>query len=121
MDTAKLARVRMNGMLEYIEQLIKLDESVARKLDHHRLTDGTQFVLHQHELHDLPGVHRDKSDNQGPIWLRMERLTRLRTPEPSKELLDWIVVSNDPDKLCAKEDTHSFWLVGRCKQVFGRK
>jgi very-short-patch-repair endonuclease len=99
------ARVRITGMLEYVEQLIRLDENVARKLEQHRLADGTQFALHQHELHELPGLQLDLSDEEGPIWLRIERLTRSRPPAPPEEALDWITVSNDPEKPCATKDT----------------
>ena len=100
------ALVRMRGVLTYVEQLIKLDEKVARKLDQHRLPDGTQFILHQHELHGLPGLHLDDADGEGSIWLRMERLTRTRPPEPSENFANWIVISNDPDKICDVKETH---------------
>ena len=105
-----LARTRMRGLLEYVEQLIKLDENVARKLDQHRLPDGTQFCVHQHELYGpsgllLLGLHLDEADDDdGPVWLRIERLTRTRPPAPSEEIADWIAISNDPDKPCAAKD-----------------
>ncbi len=96
----EIALQRVKSMLEYAEQLIRLDEIVARKLSQHRLPDGTQFVIHQHEFYSLPGVHFDQIDDDGPIWLRMERLTRTRPPEPELEISEWITVSNDPDKPC---------------------
>jgi very-short-patch-repair endonuclease len=99
------ALVRMRGMLEYIEQFIKLDENVARKLEQHRLPDGTHFVLHQHELYGLPGLHLDLFDDDGPIWMRMERLLRSRPPEPSQDIADWLTISNDPDRPCEIKDT----------------
>ena len=96
----EIALNRLKSMLEYAEQLIRLDEIVARKLSQHRLPDGTQFVIHQHEFYSLPGVHFDQTDDDGPIWLRMERLTRTRPPEPESEISEWIILSNDPDKPC---------------------
>ena len=70
----KLAARRLNGLLEYVEALVKLDERPATRLAQHKLADGSQFILHQHELVGIPGLAFDTNDAYGPIWLRMERL-----------------------------------------------
>ena len=95
---------RLKSMLDYAEQLIRLDESVAKKLNQHRLADGTQLIIHEHEFANLPGFYFDKSDEEGPIWLRVERLMRTRAVEPPTEISEWIVVSNDPEKPCGVVD-----------------
>ena len=41
----------------------------ATRLAQHKLADGPQFILHEHELAGLPGMKCDLSDGDGPIWL----------------------------------------------------
>ena len=94
----RLAARRLDGLLDYVEALVKLDERPATRLAQHKLADGSQFILHQHELIGLPGLALDAGDADGPIWLRMDRLQRTTPPSVNAELLGWIDVSNDPAK-----------------------
>jgi hypothetical protein len=93
-----LAVSRLNGLLDYVEALVRLDERPATRLAQHKLADGSQFALHQHELMDLPGVELDLNDADGPIWLRIGRLSRTTPPPIDADLRPWIDVSNDPTK-----------------------
>ncbi|MGO9768746.1 MAG: AAA domain-containing protein [Roseiarcus sp.] len=97
-DEDRLAARRLDGLLDYVEQLVKLDERPATRLAQHRLADGSQFVLHQHEFAGLPGIVLDVSDADGPIWLRMDRLQRTAPPPVDPEFRAWIDVPNDPTK-----------------------
>ena len=99
-----VAARRLGELLGYVEQLIKLDERPATRLSQHKLSDGSQFILHQHELSGLPGVHLDSSDADGPIWLRMERLQRTNPPPIGDECQGWIEISSDPLKTPALLD-----------------
>jgi hypothetical protein len=72
----RIAATRLNGLLDYVEALVKLDERVATRLSQHKLADGSQFILHEHELSGLPGLTLDSSDTDGAVWLRMQRLQR---------------------------------------------
>jgi hypothetical protein len=89
---------RLQELLGYVEQVIKLDERPALRLSEHRLTTGQAFVLHQHELHALPGVTHDITDEDGAIWLEVQRLKRGEPPEPPDALLPWLELSSDPDR-----------------------
>ena len=100
----RLAAKRLDGLLDYVEALVKLDERPAARLAQHRLADGSQFILHQHELAGLPGLSLDGSDSDGPIWLRIERLQRTAPPQPEERCSPWIEVSNDPAKPPAIKD-----------------
>ena len=70
----------LTGLLDYVEALVKLDERVATRLSQHKLADGSQFALHQHEIAGLPAIQCDTSDADGPIWLRVQRLQRTTPP-----------------------------------------
>lgn len=94
----KLAARRLNGLLDYVEALVKLDERPATRLAQHRLADGTQFILHQHEVAGVPGITFDLADLDGPIWLQMERLQRTPPPQVDELCREWVDVPNDPTK-----------------------
>lgn len=95
------AAARLVGLLDYVDALIKLDERVAMRLSQHKLQDGSQFVLHEHELTKLPGVSLNKSDDEGPIWLRVQRLQRTAPPIPDEKIGEWLEVSQNPDVACS--------------------
>lgn len=90
---------RLTDLLDYVEQVVRLDERVALRIDEHRLPNGQSFVLHQHELQALPGVRHDLLDEDGPIWLAVQRLRRGNPPEPPELSKDWIELSPDPDRV----------------------
>ena len=115
----RLAAKRLDGLLDYVEALVKLDERLAARLAQHRLADGSQFILHQHELAGLPGLSLDGSDSEGPIWLRIERLQRTAPPEPEERCSPWIEVSNDPAKPMTANSwgTHLFGATPRTLRI----
>ena len=89
---------RLKELLGYVEQVIKLDERPAFRLSEYRLPTGQTFVFHQHEFHALPGIAHNLTDDDGPIWLTMQRLKRGEPPGPPDDVLPWIKLSPDPDK-----------------------
>jgi very-short-patch-repair endonuclease len=94
----KVAAKRLDRLLDYVEALVKLDERPAIRLAQHKLVDGSQFILHQHETAGLPGITADFSDADGPIWLRVARLQRTQPPPVPEDCPPWIDVLNDPTK-----------------------
>jgi hypothetical protein len=101
----RLAARRLTGLLDYVEALVKLDERVATRLSQHKLADGTQFILHQHELSGLPALTFDTRDSDGPIWLRIQRLQRSNPPSFEGEGNNWVEISNDPNRQPVIRDT----------------
>lgn len=92
------AGVRLTGLLNYVEQLIRLDEQTIFSLNEHRLPTGQTFIIHQHEFHALPGVTHDLEDDDGPVWLSFGRLRRSNAPPAPEAISEWLVISNDPDE-----------------------
>jgi very-short-patch-repair endonuclease len=98
LENIQTAAQRLDALLTYIEQVVRLDERDAMKLAEHKLPTGQSLVLHQHEFHGLPGVSLDLADDDGPIWLQVERLQRSEPPAPPEDLADWLELSSDPAK-----------------------
>jgi hypothetical protein len=97
-DTVAPAAERLHNLLGYVEQVVRLDERPALRLSEHRLPTGQTFVLHQHELHAMPGVRHDLVDEDGPVWLAVERLRRSDPPAPPELAADWLEISPDPER-----------------------
>ena len=91
-------RERLVGLLNYVEQVVRLNESVTFRVSDYRLTDGTCFAIRESDATDLPGVQLDAQD-EGPVWLAIARLTRREPPSPPPEIANWIVASADPARL----------------------
>lgn len=89
-------RQKLIGLLDYVEQVVRLDERVAFRLSEYRLPDGTTFAVGKSETQNLPGVRHDHRDDEGPVWLEVERLGRKEPPPPPKNIAEWVVVSADP-------------------------
>jgi hypothetical protein len=89
-------RQKLVGLLDYVEQVVRLDERVAFRLSEYRLPDGSTFAVTKAETQDLPGVRHDLRDEEGTVWLEVERLSRKEPPVTPKELAPWIAVTSDP-------------------------
>ena len=57
------------GLLDYVEQVVRLDERVAFRLSEYRLPDGSTFAITNAETHNLPGLRHDQRDDEGSVWL----------------------------------------------------
>ena len=90
------ARQKLIGLLDYVEQVVRLDERVAFRLSEYRLPDGSTFAVGKSDTQNLPGVRHDHRDEEGPVWLEVERLARKEPPAPPESIGEWIVVPADP-------------------------
>ncbi len=90
------ARQKLIGLLDYVEQVIRLDERVVFRLSEYRLPDGTTFAVTKSDTQSLPGVRHDYRDDEGSVWLEVERLARKEPPSPPENIIEWIAVSADP-------------------------
>jgi hypothetical protein len=89
-------RKKLIGLLDYVEQVVRLDERVAFRVSEYRLPDGTTFAVGKNDTQNLPSVRHDHRDEEGPVWLEVERLVRKEPPARSDNIAEWIVVSADP-------------------------
>lgn len=95
---------RLTELLDYVGQVIKLDERPTFRLSEYRLANGQTFTFHEHDFHSLPGISHDLTDDDGAIWLSAERLKRNDPPVPPDGLVPWIELSPDPDRTPVARD-----------------
>jgi hypothetical protein len=88
----------LHNVLNYLTEFIRLDGRAVEGLPDHQLAGGHCFVLHQHDLEDLPGVAHDTFDKDGPVWLAVEPLAATEPPAVDSDLGIWIELSADPDQ-----------------------
>jgi very-short-patch-repair endonuclease len=93
------ARQKLIGLLDYVEQVVRLDEQVAFRLSEYRLPDSTTFTAFKADTQNLPGIRHDHRDDEGSIWLEVERLVRKGPPSPPENIAEWLVVAADPARL----------------------
>src|SRR2546423_7639960 len=62
------ARQKLIGLLDYVEQVVRLDERVAFRLSEYRLPDGSTFAVGRSGTQNLPGVRHDHHDAEGAVW-----------------------------------------------------
>ena len=79
------------GLLEYVEEMARMAERAVFSVHSYR----TLTVL-EHQLHNRVGIQHDTGDDDGPIWLRIERLQRSDPPTPDDTIKDWLVVGRNP-------------------------
>jgi hypothetical protein len=86
------SRQKLIGLLDYVEQVVRLDERVAFRLSEYRLPDGSTFAVGKGDTQNLPGARHDHRDEEGPVWLEVERLVRKEPQAPPESIGEWIVV-----------------------------
>ncbi|MBI2535352.1 MAG: hypothetical protein HYW03_24490, partial [Deltaproteobacteria bacterium] len=77
--------------MEYVEELVKQAERPVFKL-----SDYDNVLYYESDLKGQIGVHHDLEDEDGPIWLKIERLKRIDPPVPPESIREWLAVSRDP-------------------------
>jgi len=92
------SREKLISLLDYVEQVVRLDERVAFRLSDFRLPDGTGFAVSEEDTRNLPGIHHDMRDDEGPVWLEVARLARKEPPSPAPEIGEWVLLSGDPSR-----------------------
>ena len=91
-------RRRLVGLLDYVEQVVRLDERVAFQLSEYRLPDASTFAISKTDTENLFGVRHDIRDDEGQVWLEVERLARREPSAPPEGVAEWVALSSDPGR-----------------------
>ena len=61
-----------------------------------RFSDYDNVLYYESDLKGQVGVHHDIEDEDGPIWLKIERLKRVDPPVAPESIREWLTISRDP-------------------------
>ena len=87
---------KLVDLLDYVEQVVRLDERVAFRLADYRLPDGSGLAIRAADIAGLPGIATDIDEGEAAAWLSVDRLPRLAPPVPPAPLLPWLDDAGDP-------------------------
>ncbi len=87
---------KLVDLLDYVEQVVRLDERVAFRLADYRLPDGSTMAIRSRDIAGLPGLATDVGEGEAAAWLTVERLARRPPPAPPAALLPWLPDIADP-------------------------
>jgi very-short-patch-repair endonuclease len=84
-------RKRLRELLEYVEELVKQAEKPV-----FALSDYNNVLYYESNLKGQVGIHHDLEDEDGPIWLKIDRIKRIDPPVALESIREWLAVSRDP-------------------------
>ena len=84
-------RQRLVDLVGYVEHMVRLGEKPVFALGEYR-----QLAYHEAALKGRVGIRHDQSDEDGPIWLCIDRLKRIDPPDVPEEIQPWVTISPDP-------------------------
>jgi hypothetical protein len=90
-DQSSEVRKRLRELLEYVEELVR--QSVRPVF---ALGDYNSVLYYESNLKDHVGIHHDLEDEDGPIWLKIDRLKRVDPPLAPVSIREWLTLSRDP-------------------------
>jgi hypothetical protein len=87
-------RKRLHELLEYVEELVRQAEKPV-----FALSDYDNVLYYESDLKGQVGVHHDLDDEDGPMWLKIERLKRIDPPPVPEPIREWLAISRDPTRV----------------------
>ena len=90
-DHSDAIRKRLLDLVGYVEHMVRLSEKPVFALAEYR-----QLSYHEAALKGRIGIRHDQSDEEGPIWLSIDRLKRIDPPGVHEEIQSWVTISPDP-------------------------
>ncbi len=91
---------KLIDLVDYAGRMVKLAEKPV-----FGFRDYRQPFFHEEALTDKIGIGMDGSDENGPVWLSVERLKRNDPPKPPERIAPWIRVGRDPFVFPVVENT----------------
>lgn len=86
-------QARVTQVIDYVRTLVELGDRPAWSLASYK-----NLVLHEIDLRNRIGIRHDLSDEDGSIYLKVDRLQRIDPPEPPPLAKEWITVAREPTK-----------------------
>ena len=99
---------KLCGILDYLAEITRQSQPKIYSLDQYRLR-----VFYEHEFKGCVGVKHDCGEVGDPVWLRIERLKRIKPPLPPAELQPWLQIEDEPSKRPTLHDIIVQTMAGR--------
>lgn len=94
------AKQRLIGLLNYVEQLARLSEGAVFSVRrYHRL------MFFEHQLLGRIGIQHNVADEEGAVWLVIQRLQRRPPPLPAEDIRKWLTIPDDPARVPVARET----------------
>ena len=90
-DQSNAIRERLVDLVDYVKHMARLGQKPVFALGEYR-----QLAYHEAALKGRIGIRHDQSDEDGPVWLSIDRLKRINPPDVPEEIQPWVTVSPDP-------------------------
>jgi transcription elongation GreA/GreB family factor/very-short-patch-repair endonuclease len=84
---------RLTQLIEYVRHLAQLSQPPIFSLSEYK-----NLILSETSLTNRVGIRLNLSDQDGQIWLKVERLKRIDPPAVPESIDEWLQVSRDPAK-----------------------
>ena len=117
-DIEKFELIKENlcNVFTYLENLERLDRKPVFDIKNHK-----SFYVYEHQIIDLPGVECWADESPTEAWFRVKRLQPTYPPDPSEDLIDWIDLKKDPDKIPALKRTIVVSAIDAEDQMISRQ
>jgi very-short-patch-repair endonuclease len=86
-------QIGVSQLIDYVRTLVELSDKAVWSLSSYN-----NLLLYECDLRNRIGIRHDQADDDGPIYLKVERLRRIDPPEPPLTAKEWITVGRDPFK-----------------------
>ena len=81
-----MVTTRLVDLLEYVEHMVRLAERPVFSIRAHK-----NLLYFEHELQGRIGIHHDQQDENGSVWLKIDRLKRIDPPDVPEEIKAGVV------------------------------
>lgn len=92
-ERAMTVKDKLIGLLDYVEELACLPERAVLSVRSYRT-----LLFYEDQLRGKVGIYHDVAEEDGAIWVRIDRLQRQPPPVPNEDIRPWLTVSRDPTK-----------------------
>lgn len=94
--------LRLIDLVDYVRHMVQLmDRPVFA------LKDYKQLLYHEEAFKGRIGIHHDLGDEDGAVWLKIERLKRIDPPAVPPDIQAWVTVTRDPNRVPAVQDVRT--------------
>ena len=90
------------NLIDYVRHMAEIGDKPIFAIKEYK-----SLAYRESELRNRIGISHDLNDEDGAIWLKIDRLTRTDPPQLPESLLNWLKISRDPLKAPTVNAVHT--------------